>query len=84
MSKMNVDSVKEVLQKIFHDIAPEIDLSRIKSSQPFRAQVEIDSFDFYRIIVQIDKETGVNIPDSKIPDLTTLDNLIDYITENSS
>jgi acyl carrier protein len=83
MSKMTKGSVIEVFRKIFHEIAPEIDFTQIKTNQDLRDQIEIDSFDFYRIIVKIDKETGVNIPDSKIPDLPNLDSLIDYIVKNS-
>jgi acyl carrier protein len=80
---MNTKEVTEVLVKIFHEVAPEIEFSTIDTSSPLRDQVEIDSFDFYRIIVQIDKKAGVNIPDTKIAEFTNLDDLIQYVVFKS-
>jgi acyl carrier protein len=80
---MNTKEVKDILAKIFHEVAPEIEFATIDTSRPLRDQVEIDSFDFYRIIVQIDKRLGVNIPDSKIAEFNSLDDLIQYVVFKS-
>lgn len=81
---MTNQETKAIISKIFHSIAPEINFSEIDTARPLRDQVEIDSFDFYRIIVQIDQQTGVNIPDSKIAEFANLDELIKYVSEQPS
>ncbi len=78
---MQINEIKSVLAKIFYEITPEVEFDKVDMSRPLREQVEIDSFDFYRIIVQIAQRTGVNIPDSKIPELSNLNELIHYISE---
>jgi acyl carrier protein len=80
---MNTKEVTDILAKIFHEVAPEIEFATIDTSRPLRDQVEIDSFDFYRIIVQIDKKAGVNIPDTKIAEFNNLDDLIQYVVFRS-
>ena len=81
---MKEEVIRGFLLTIFHEIAPEIAFEKIDTGKPLRDQVEIDSFDFYRILVQINKKTGVNIPDSKISELANLDALIKFISEKSS
>ena len=74
--------IKSLLKEIFHQVAPEILFEKIDTSRPLRDQVEIDSYDFYRIIVQIAQRTGVNIPDSKVAEMSNLDQLIKYLTQH--
>lgn len=63
-------------------MAPEIVFDQVDISRALRDQVEIDSYDFYRIVVQIAQQTGINIPDSKLIQMTNLDQLVKYITEH--
>lgn len=63
-------------------MAPEIVFDQVDTSRALRDQVEIDSYDFYRIVVQIAQQTGINIPDSKLIQMTNLDQLVKYITEH--
>ncbi len=63
--------------------APEIDFGKIKLDLPFRDQVEIDSLDLYNIIVSLQKKTGVYIPDSKMAELISLNELIGFIMNNN-
>lgn len=81
---MNTQEVKAVLRIIFGEVAPEIDFEAIDFHRPLRDQVEIDSYDFYRIIVKIAQATGVSIPDSKVPQLANLAELIHYLSEGSN
>jgi acyl carrier protein len=81
---MNTTQLKDLLIEVFHEIAPEIDLLKIDTAKALRDQVEIDSFDFYRIIVQLHHKTGIYVPDSKMMEFTNLDELIKYISEQPS
>lgn len=71
--------MKSLLAEIFHEVAPEIEFEKLDTGRPLRAQAEIDSFDFYRIMVKVAQRTGINVPDSKIAEMKNLDQLIDYI-----
>lgn len=81
---MKNEEVRNILGQIFREIAPEIEWSKIDTTRPLRNQAEIDSFDFYRIIVQIAKRTGVNIPNSKLSEFKNLDELITFVSESSN
>lgn len=79
---MNTQKVNQVLAEIFKEIAPEIDYSVINPEKSLRDQVEIDSYDFYRIIVKVAKQTGVNIPDSKLAQMKNLQDLVNYLVRS--
>jgi acyl carrier protein len=81
---MDTTQIKNLLIPIFHEIAPEIDFLKVDTAKPLRDQVEIDSLDFYRIIVQLHHKTGIYVPDSKVMEFTNLDELIKYISEQPS
>jgi acyl carrier protein len=76
---MNRDAVKAEVKDIFHHIAPDIEFDELDLSRPLRDQVEIDSLDFYNVLVQIHKRLGVNVPDSVLLELNNLDGLLDFI-----
>lgn len=80
---MNKKEATHLLEDIFRQIAPEINFSQINLQKPLRNQVELDSFDFYRIVVEISKSTNIFIPDSKISGFKNLDEFLDFITELS-
>lgn len=81
---MNRDAVKTEVKTIFHKIAPDIEFDQLDLSQPLRDQVEMDSLDFYNVLVQIHKKLGVNVPDSVLIELNNMDALIDYIAANAA
>ncbi len=78
---MNSIEVKMGLAKIFHRIAPEIDFNALDLTRPLRDQIEMDSLDFYRVLVQVDRQLGVFVPDSKLAQFQNLDELIKFISE---
>lgn len=81
---MNYSETKKLFSEIFQDIAPEIEFDKINTSLPLRDQVELDSFDFYRIVVELGKRSGVNIPNRDLAQMKNLDQLIRYVEKVSS
>ena len=79
---MNGEEIKNTVRNIFHETAPEIDFDKIETNKPLRDQVEIDSFDFYRMMVKVNQQTGIFIPDSKIAEFSNLEDLMKYINEH--
>jgi acyl carrier protein len=78
---MNTEQVSDVLAKAFKEVAPEIDFKSLDLKQPLWRQVEIDSMDIYRILMILDKQTGIKVPDSKVRSFENLEALIQFITE---
>jgi acyl carrier protein len=78
---MNPQEIKSILKEIFYEIAPEIEFNNLDTSRSLRDQVDIDSYDFYRIIVLVNQRTGVNVPDSKVAEFRNLAQLIKYISD---
>lgn len=81
---MKTQELNRILAEIFKEIAPEIDYSAINPEKSLRDQVEIDSYDFYRIIVKVAKQTGVNIPDSQLAQMRNLQDLVNYLMRSMS
>ena len=81
---MNPQEVMSQLKEIFHEIAPEIEFDQLDPLLSFRDQVEIDSYDFYRILVLIHQRMGVNVPDSKVSEFKNISQLINYISEKKN
>lgn len=77
------EQISNIINKIFHQVAPEILYEKLDMNLPLREQIEIDSLDFYKIIVSLQKQTGIFVPDSKLAQFTSLNDLINYILEKS-
>lgn len=72
-------NVTEEVQNAFRAIVPEVNLNAFNFDQPIRNQVDMDSLDVFNFIIKIRKQTGVNIPDSKIQELQTLNEVIKFV-----
>ncbi|MFI5058308.1 MAG: acyl carrier protein [Candidatus Acidiferrales bacterium] len=76
---MTKDQVKEVVLRVLGQIAPEAELSQIKTNLRIRDQLDIDSMDLLNFVIGLHKELGVDIPEADYPKLATLDGCIDYL-----
>lgn len=81
---MNKQNIIQIFEDIFQEVAPEIDFSLINLSKSLRDQVDIDSFDFYRIIVKVSQKINIILPESKLLEMKTLEELVNYIIEQSN
>ena len=77
-------NITEEIQNAFRTIVPEVNLNTFNMDRPIRDQVDMDSLDVFNFITKIHKQTGVNIPDSKIPELQTLNELIKFVSVHKS
>jgi acyl carrier protein len=81
--ELSQDMIKNYFKEIFQQIAPEIIFEKINLFLPLRDQVEIDSLDFYNIVVSFQKKTGIFISDTKIAEFKSLNELIIYIFDQA-
>ncbi len=76
---MTKEQIREVLIRVLGQVAPEADLSQIKSNLRIRDQLDIDSMDLLNFMIGLHKELGVDIPEADYSKLVTLDSCIEYL-----
>lgn len=60
-------------------IAPEADLTRLVETSRFRDQLNFDSIDCLNLIMAIEKQLGVRIPEADYPQLASLAGCVSYL-----
>ena len=77
---MGQQQVKEIILNIIETIAPDADLSNVKSDVRLRDQLDMDSMDFLDIVMELRKRYKVEVPKEDYPHLETLDSCATYLT----
>jgi acetyltransferase len=73
---MDAGQIRTAVLEIVKSIAPECDADRIKSDQPLRQQVDLDSMDWLNVVLGLHARLHVDIPESDYGRLTTLDAIV--------
>ena len=76
---MNEQQLRTVVIGALTDVAPEIDPSAIDADTALAEQLDIDSMDFLNVIVAINEQTGIEIPERDYPRLSTLKDAVAYL-----
>ncbi len=76
---LDVAAIRSEILKGLQRIAPEADLGALNEDEDFRRALEIDSFDFLRLLTALHEQLGVEFPEADYGRLTTLDALANYI-----
>jgi acyl carrier protein len=77
---MTHDQVKQIVLDIIAEIAPDEDLSDVKSDIRLRDQLELDSMDFLDIVMELRKKHGIEVPEEHYGELASLDSCANYLT----
>jgi acyl carrier protein len=77
---MTKDQTKQVVIDIITDIAPDEDLSNLKSDVRLRDQLQLDSMDFLDIVMELRKRHGIEVPEADYIQLASLDSCAEYLT----
>ncbi len=77
---MTHQKVKEIIIEIISNIAPDEDLSNIKSDVPLRDQLDLDSMDFLDIVMELRKKHSIEVPEADYPRLASLDSCAEYLS----
>ena len=59
-----------------------VDEERLSLETDFARDLEADSLDVVELLMSIEDEFGVEIPDEEIENIKTIGNLVDYIQNN--
>ena len=80
---MNAQEVRNELFDILHRVAPEVQLDGINPGENLREALDIDSFDFLKVIIAIHDKFGIDIPESDYGKVSTLNGILEYVTHDS-
>jgi acyl carrier protein len=76
---MTESAIRDVLAKILRNIAPEANLEQVSPDENLREALDIDSFDFLNLIIGLNRDLKVEIPESDYGKLSTLAGLVRYL-----
>ncbi len=60
-------------------IAPEADFEELPAGENLREELDIDSYDFLSLLIGLNEDLGVEIPEEDYEKLVSLADLIDYL-----
>lgn len=76
---MTGDQIREHVLQALVSVAPEVDPAAIRADQLLRDQIDLDSMDFLRFIVEVHKTLGVDVPESDYGRFDTLSHAVGYL-----
>lgn len=75
---------KEQIEEIMLNAGLAVDLeSPIPTSEPF-TDLGLDSLDIYNVFVELEAQTGIQVPDSDFEKIQTIDSLHAYLAARES
>jgi acyl carrier protein len=82
VSSSTRDAVQAALRNAFRRIAPEVDFDGIDARQDLREQVDLDSVDLLNLLVALEEELGVGVPETDYEEISTLEGLLQYLVSH--
>ena len=76
---MTDQEIKHMVLDIISIVAPDADLSNIKSDVRLRDQLELDSMDFLDIVMELRKRYKIEVPKEDYQELASLDSSVAYL-----
>ena len=80
---MKNNEIEGLVVNTLKRIAPELDAADLHPKENLRDSLDIDSFDFLNFIIALNKELGVDIPETDYGKLTTLAEIVDYLSNKN-
>lgn len=77
---MNDAEIKSAIFAGLRKVAPESDPASLSPAEKVREALEIDSFDFLNFLIGLHESLGVEIPEADYGKLSTLDEMVRYIS----
>lgn len=78
---MTPEEIKETIIKEILQVAPDIDKEEIKPGENIQRSLEIDSFDFLKILTALSEKLGVEVPEKDYAKVDTLEHMAAYFSE---
>ncbi|HEX4934592.1 MAG TPA: acyl carrier protein [Gemmatimonadaceae bacterium] len=79
MTTRTRDELRAALFRALRGVAPEVEPATIDPARPLREQVDIDSIDFLNVLVALQRDVGVDVPEGDYAQVTTVDEFVRYL-----
>jgi len=76
---MTDGEIRELVREALSNVAPEVDFNAIDPAKDLRDQIDIDSVDFLNFVIGLHKALNIEIPDTDVAKLTTLNGCVNYL-----
>jgi acyl carrier protein len=76
---VTANDITTVVRSILGGIAPEVDLDQVRPGADLRDELDIDSMDFLRFVVQLKERLGVDVPEADYPRIRSLAGCVSYL-----
>ena len=71
---------RQIIRDAIERIAPDVDASTIPDDVDFREEAELDSMDFLSVLNTVHDATGVEVPESDYPKISTIADFADFLS----
>jgi len=78
---MNKEDIKKTIIKEIVNIAPDIEEDEIEENENIQESLEIDSFDFLKILTALNEDLGVEVPESDYDKVKTVNKMAEYFAQ---
>lgn len=75
--------IDSIIKKHLHRVAPEANLEQLQPEDDLGSALDIDSMDFYNMMVGISKDLQVEIPEERYGDLRSIKSISDFLSESA-
>lgn len=73
--------VRDAVVASVQTVAPEADFAQLDPKRLLREQLDLDSFDFLNVLIELHARLGVEVPEADYGRINTLDTLITYLAQ---
>lgn len=77
---MTESEIRQIVHQALSNIAPEVDVASLDPGKELRDQIDIDSVDFLNFVIGLHKQLNLEIPDSDVAKLVTVNGCVAYLT----
>ena len=72
--------VRNQVVQALASVAPEVDPASLQMDVGLRDQVDLDSMDFLRFIIEVHRQFDVEVPETDYQHFATLNGAVDYVS----
>lgn len=76
---MEKSEIRKAVLRAISSVAPEADLDALDPAANLGEELDLDSVDFLNVVVALNKDLGVEIPEADYAKLATLDAFVEYL-----
>ncbi|SHO52753.1 acyl carrier protein [Desulfopila aestuarii] len=76
---MTEKTLQDILFKELKKLAPECDPPRVAPNENIRDALDIDSYSFLQLLVAINEQTGIDIPEADYAKVSTIGGMLSYL-----